>query len=83
MSPTKSLVSGVFALIVAAPAFAHHPSPAEPDIGDMMGMHDAAIESMLETRVMTIDLDEVRSDNVGDNIGGNDSMLESVSGGNQ
>ncbi len=83
MNLNKSLVNGVFALAFAAPVFAHHPSPAEPDIGDMMGMHDAAIESMLETRVMTIDLDEVRSDNVGENIGGNESMLEAVSGGGQ
>lgn len=68
------------ALFIAAPAFAHHPSPAEPDIGDMMGMHDAAIEAMLDTRNMDVDLDDNGADNGGANIGGNDSILQPVGG---
>jgi hypothetical protein len=71
----------VLAFGAAAPVFAHHLSPAEPDISDMMGMHDAAIEAMLYRRAMDRNLGDVRSDNVGANIGGNDSVLEAVGGG--
>ncbi len=65
-----SIISiGMISATVAA--YAHHPSPAEPDIGDAMGMHDAAIEAMLDQRPDTVDPMTNRSDNVGVNIGGN------------
>jgi len=64
----KHIAAAALVALFTTPAFAHHPSPAEPDIGDMQGMHESAIESMLETTSRAFDLEEVRSDNVGSGI---------------
>jgi hypothetical protein len=52
-------------------AYAHHPSPADPDIGDAMGMHEDAIAAMMDRRSETVDTDSNRSDLVGTNIRSN------------
>ena len=46
MKTTYLIATTVICLALAAPLAAHHNSPADPEIGDMMGMHDEAIESL-------------------------------------
>ena len=46
MRTTYLIATTVIGLALAAPLAAHHNSPAEPDIGDMMGRHEAAIDDL-------------------------------------
>jgi len=40
------IATTVIGLALAAPLVAHHNSPADPDIGDMMDRHEEAIDSL-------------------------------------
>ena len=40
----------LFGMASAGGVFAHHNAPMDVEIGDVMGMHDAAIESLLENQ---------------------------------
>ena len=46
MKTTYLIATTVICLALAAPLAAHHNSPADPEIGDMMGMHEEAIDSL-------------------------------------
>lgn len=79
-----ALIAG---MTVSTGLLAHHPSPADPTIGDNMGMHESAIESMLDQRSEDSMATLNRSDMAGANIGtldaeaqGNGLMSESTMG---
>lgn len=44
MKVTRYTLAMLVSAAVTMPVWAHHNSPVDPDIGDVMGMHDAAIE---------------------------------------
>ena len=74
-------------MAVSTSLLAHHPSLADPDIGDNMGMHESAIESMLEQRSDESKATLNRSEMAGANIGtldaearGNGRMSEATMG---
>lgn len=46
MKLTHYAIAALASLTLAFPVWGHHNSPADPDIGDMMGMHDAAIDAL-------------------------------------
>ncbi|MEW6765972.1 MAG: hypothetical protein AB1344_09340 [Pseudomonadota bacterium] len=52
------LVLAAISALTALPATAHHFSPAEPDIGDMMDMHETMVDSLLESGTIQRPLDE-------------------------
>ena len=52
MKVTYLITTAVIGLALAAPLAAHHNSPAEPDIGDMMGRHEDAIEALADRGAM-------------------------------
>ena len=47
MKTTYLITTAVIGLALAAPLAAHHNAPFELDIGDMMGRHEAAIDSLV------------------------------------
>ena len=49
MKTTYLIATTVICLALAAPLAAHHNSPADPEIGDMMGMHEYAIDNLDNT----------------------------------
>ncbi len=63
-----TIIAATLLTLASVPAMAHHMSPADPEIGDMQGRHEAAIEAMLDRTSRPMELDELRSDNVGTGI---------------
>ena len=43
-------IAVAISLASASGVYAHHPSPADPTIGDNMGMHEAAIDAAMDQR---------------------------------
>ena len=46
------IILAALGAFTALPASAHHMSPAEPDIGDMMDMHVTTVDSLIEDGVI-------------------------------
>jgi len=63
-----SFITAALLTLAAAPAFAHHMSPAEPDIVDMQGRHEAAIDDVMDRASRPEALEDLRSDNVASSI---------------
>ena len=73
------IATALVTTFVSLPAAAHHFSPAEPDIGDMMEMHESTIDALVEDGIISRDDDMGAPDDMG-----TDSVLveETVGDGN-
>ncbi len=72
----KTLIaSTLLSAFIALPAAAHHPSPAEPDIGDMMDMHETTVDALIEDGIISRDSD-MGVDEIGADAIQNGSLIE-------
>lgn len=65
----KTIIASAFlSAVIALPVAAHHPSPAEPEIGDMMDMHETTVDALIEDGVIQSDsdmaVDEIGADSI-------------------
>lgn len=73
------IATALLTTFVSLPAAAHHLSPAEPDIGDMMEMHETTVDALIEDGVISLDRDMGAPDDMGVDTVLNDELVGSDS----